>query len=172
MQPVAVVQKGVVDLKVLQDLEYCKWSAGKETLLFLLFVEETDILVHVEEISMREPLHILFDGHNLLEILILTIAAEDGVIHDDTVNLGIFVGVEYMLFQLFTVDLSQFKLETAGKESALLLTRDFMGRKMEKGAYFCLAVFPVHSAYTRAASSELARKPTRSGFLPISFNPS
>lgn len=59
---------------------------------------------------MTEPLDILADVRDLLQILILTII-EDGVIHYDAINGVVLIGSEDMLFEIFAVDFAQLEFE-------------------------------------------------------------
>lgn len=59
---------------------------------------------------MTEPLDILADVRDLLQILILTII-EDGVIQYDAINGVVLIGSEDMLFEIFAVDFAQLEFE-------------------------------------------------------------
>lgn len=60
---------------------------------------------------MTEPLDILADVRDLLQILVLAVV-EDGVVHDNAVNGVVVVGSQDMLFEIFAVDFAQSEFET------------------------------------------------------------
>ena len=59
---------------------------------------------------MGEALDVLVDGHDLLEVLILT-RSKDGVIDDYAVDFWVGVGVNDGVFEEFAVDFSQLEIE-------------------------------------------------------------
>ena len=61
---------------------------------------------------MTEPLDILADIRDLLQILILAIV-EDGIVHYDAIDGVVVVGGQDILFEIFAVDFSQLELEPA-----------------------------------------------------------
>lgn len=65
-ESVPVRQDGIVDTQILQDLDHGQWRAGKDTFLFLCLIQVANVLVHVEDIPMAQPFHILRDIDNLL----------------------------------------------------------------------------------------------------------
>jgi hypothetical protein len=54
-------------------------------------IQEANVLVHVEDVAVGEALDVLVDGHDLLQVLVLS-RAEDGVVDDYAVDLGVGVG--------------------------------------------------------------------------------
>lgn len=67
-QTLAVVQEGVVDTEMFQNLDASQRCAGKDRLLEVVGrVEETDVLVHVANQLWRETLDILVHADGPLE---------------------------------------------------------------------------------------------------------
>lgn len=111
-QSVSVGQDGVVDIQVLEDLNVGKGSARQNALLALGFrVQEADVLVHVEDVLVAQTLDILADVHDLLQVLVLAVV-EDGVVYDDAVDLGVFVGAEDGFFDVVAADRAEGVLES------------------------------------------------------------
>jgi hypothetical protein len=89
VETVPIGQNRVVDVQVFQDFDDSKWGAGEKALLALGFrVEEANVLVHVEDVTVAKALYILGNVDNLLEILVLSVV-EDGVVYDDAVDVGV-----------------------------------------------------------------------------------
>ena len=103
MQPVAVRQNSVVDPEVFEDLDHGERRARKDALFGTGGIEEADVLVHVEDVLMRQALNILISGDNLLQILVLSVA-KDGVVDHDTIDLVVVVGIDQSVFELLAVD--------------------------------------------------------------------
>ncbi len=112
-QSVPVRQDGVVNPQIFQNLDNRQRRAGQNTFLQPGLVEEPNVLVHVEDIPVTEPLDILADVRDLLQILILTVV-EDWVIHYDAINGVVLIGSENMLFKIFAVDFTQLEIEATG----------------------------------------------------------
>lgn len=111
-QSISVGQDGVVDVQVLEDLNVGKGSAGQNALLALGFrVQEADVLVHVEDVLVAQTLDILADVHDLLQVLVLAVV-EDGVVYDDAVDFGVFVGAEDGFFDVVAADFTEGVLES------------------------------------------------------------
>lgn len=119
-QSVPVRQDGVVDPQILQNLNDRQRRAGQNTLLQPCLVEEANVLVHVEDVPVTEPLDILAGVRDLLQILILAVV-EDGVIHYDTIHGVVVIGSKDMLFEIFAVGFAQLEFEAAGALSDDLL---------------------------------------------------
>jgi hypothetical protein len=103
VETVSIGQNRVVDVQVFQDLDDGKWRAGKEALLALGFrVEEANVLVHVEDVTVAEALYILGNVDNLLEVLVLSVV-EDGVVYDDAVDVGVDVRGQDGFFEVIAV---------------------------------------------------------------------
>lgn len=110
VESVAIWQYGVVDAEVLEDLDDGERGAGQDALLRHGFIEEADVLVHVEDVLVRKALYILVDGDNLLQVLVLTIA-KDGIVDDDTVDLVVFVRVNESFLKQLTIYLAELESE-------------------------------------------------------------
>jgi hypothetical protein len=106
MQPVSVGQNRVIYPQILQNLDNCEWCAGQYALLRVRGIEEANVLVHVEDVAMRQALDVFVDGHDLLEVLVLPVA-EDGVVDHYAVDGGIVVGVDEGVFKEFPVDFAE-----------------------------------------------------------------
>lgn len=103
MQPVSVWQNRVVNPQILQNLDDSQRRTWQYALLGVCRVEETDVLVHVEDVAMRQTLDIFVDRNNLLEILVLSVA-EDGVVDYYAVDGVVVVCINERVFEGFAVD--------------------------------------------------------------------
>jgi hypothetical protein len=65
-ESIPIWQYGVVDTKVLQDLDHSQRCAREYALLCLGVIEKSDILIHVEYVSMAKTFDILGDIDDLL----------------------------------------------------------------------------------------------------------
>jgi hypothetical protein len=106
MQSVSIWQNGVVYPQVLQNLDHGKRRAREDALLRARRVEEADVLVHVEDVTMGETLDIFVNGDNLLEVLVLS-TAEDGVVDDYAVDGGVVVRFDEAVFEEFAIDFAE-----------------------------------------------------------------
>lgn len=112
-QTVAVGENRVVDVEVLEDLDVGQRGARQDALLALgLGVQEADVLVHVEDVTVAETLNILADIDDLLQVLVLTVV-EDGVVDDNAVNVRVGVGRDDGLFDVVAGDFTEGILEAA-----------------------------------------------------------
>jgi hypothetical protein len=112
-QTVAVGKDSVVDVEVLEDLDVGQRGARQNALLALgLRVQEADILVHVEDVTMAETLDILANIDDLLQVLVLTVV-EDRVVDDDAVDVRVAVGGDDGLFDVVAGDLAEGVLEAS-----------------------------------------------------------
>jgi hypothetical protein len=153
VQSVPVGQYSVIDLHIFQYLDDGQRRAGQDRFLGGRVVEEADVLVHVEDVAVAEPLDVFADVDDLLQVLVLAVV-EDGVVDDYAVDGGVGVGGQNGAFDVFFGDVAARVLEATIQVS--------MAQKEKKReGYFSLHVFSVQSAYMRAAGSWLARKPTR-----------
>jgi hypothetical protein len=118
MQPITVRQNRVVYPKVLQDLNHRKRRARQYALLCVRRVKEADVLVHVEDVAMRQALDIFVNGHDLLEVLVLSVA-EDGVVDDYAIDGVVVVGVNEGVFEEFAVDFAEVEGEATARLLAL-----------------------------------------------------
>jgi hypothetical protein len=110
VQSVPIWQYGIVYPEVLEDLDHGKRSAWKHALLRIGVVKEADVLVHIENVLVREALDIFVDGHNLLQVLILTVP-EDGIVDDYAVHGRVVVRVDEGVLEKFAVDFAELKGE-------------------------------------------------------------
>ena len=110
MKPVAVREDGVVNPQIFQDLDHGQRCTRQDALLRAGRVKEANILVHVENVTMRQPLNILVNRDNLLEILVLAVA-EDGVVNDYAVNSRVIVCFDEAVLKKFAIDFAQVKSE-------------------------------------------------------------
>jgi len=78
-------------------------------------VEEADVLVHVEDIAVREAFDIFAKGDKLLDILILA-RGEDGVVDYDSVYFVVRVGLNDAVFEVLFFDFAEVELKTTGWE--------------------------------------------------------
>lgn len=74
-------------------------------------VQESYILVHVEDVAVGEALDIFVYGDDLLEVLILA-GSEDGVVDYYAVDFVIGVCVDYGVFEELAVDFSELECES------------------------------------------------------------
>lgn len=101
-QPIPIRKNSVVNLQIFQNLYNSKRRAGQDGLLALrarFGIEEADVLIHVEDVSVTEALDIFTYVDDLLEVLILAVV-EDRVVDDDSVNVRVVVGRENGLFDV------------------------------------------------------------------------
>lgn len=107
MQAVAIGQDGVVDVEVLEDLDVGQWGAGQDALLALGFwVQEADVLVHIENVAVTETLDILANIDDLLQVLVLPVV-EDRVVDDNSVDVRVIVGGDDSIFDVVAVDFAE-----------------------------------------------------------------
>jgi hypothetical protein len=112
-QPVTVGKDSVVDVEVLEDLDVGQRGARQDALLALgLRVQEADVLVHVEDVTMAETLDILANINDLLQVLVLTVV-EDRVVDDNAIDVRVGVGGDDGLFDVVAGDFSEGVLEAA-----------------------------------------------------------
>lgn len=112
-QTVAVGKDSVVDVEVLEDLDVGQRGARQDALLALgLWIQEADVLVHVEDVTMAETLDILANIDDLLQVLVMTVV-EDGVVDDNAVNVRVAVGGDDGLFDIVAGDFAEGVLEAA-----------------------------------------------------------
>lgn len=120
MQAVSVRQNGVVDVEVLEDLDVGQGSARQNGLLALgLTVQESDVLVHVEDVAVAQAFHVFGHVHNLLQVLVLT-GVEDGVVDNDAVDSIVGVRIENRLLDVVAGHLTQGVLESTEKSMVLI----------------------------------------------------
>jgi hypothetical protein len=62
-----------------------------------MVIEEADVLVHIEDVLVGQTFHIFGDIHNLLKVLVLSVA-EDGVVYYDAIDFGVIVRVNDGVF--------------------------------------------------------------------------
>jgi hypothetical protein len=115
-QTVAVGKDSVVDVEVLEDLDVGQRGARQDALLALgLRVEEADVLIHVEDVTVAKTLDILADIDDLLQVLVLTVV-EDRVVDDDAVDVRVGVGGDDGLFDIAVGDFAEGVLEASVQE--------------------------------------------------------
>lgn len=101
----AVVEEGVVDLQVLEDLDDGQRRAGQSRLLSVVRrVQEAHVLVHVVYQQWCQTLDILVRCHCGLQSAIAR-GAEDGVVDDDAVDVGGGVGLPDRGLEVLAVEL-------------------------------------------------------------------
>lgn len=106
-QTVAGGQDSVVDIEVLEDLNDGQRGTGQDALLALgLGVQEADVLVHVEDVTMAETFDVFGNIDNLLQVLVLTVV-EDRVVDDDTVDVVVGVGGQDGTFDIVAGDFAE-----------------------------------------------------------------
>ena len=71
-------------MQVLEDLDHGQRRARQDTLRQLVSVQEADVLIHVEDVLMGQTLDVLFQGDDVLQVLVLA-GVVDGVVDDDAV---------------------------------------------------------------------------------------
>lgn len=99
-EAITVRQYRVVDVEVFEDLNDSERGAGEDALLSLgLGIKETNVLVHVENVTVAQTLYILIYVDNLLQVLVLAVV-ENGVVYDDAVDIGIGIGSEDSLLEI------------------------------------------------------------------------
>lgn len=90
-QPVPVGQDRVVDVEVLEDLDHREGRAGQDGFEERVWVQEPDVLVHVEDVPVAEALDVLAQRDDVLQVLVLA-GIVDRVVHDHAVVGGVGVG--------------------------------------------------------------------------------
>jgi hypothetical protein len=131
---IAVRQNGIVDLKMLQNLDYSQRSARQDGLFHILRrIQKSDVVVHVIDMLVAETLHILCQGHGLLDVPVMCrVAREDWVVDEDAVDLVIFIGSHDLFFELVLVDLTKLKVESTNTcEFPRTQSRQFLHRDGE-----------------------------------------
>lgn len=58
-QSVTIWKNRVVDMQILQDLNHCQRRAWQDRLPKLMLVKEAYVLIHVEDVLMRQAFNIL-----------------------------------------------------------------------------------------------------------------
>lgn len=112
-QTVTIGKDSVVDVEVLENLDVGQRGTRQDALLALgLRVQEADVLVHVEDVTVAKTLDILADIDDLLQVLVVTVV-EDGVIDDNAVDVGVAVGGDDGLFDVVLGNLAEGILEAA-----------------------------------------------------------
>lgn len=154
----AVVEKVVVDLKVLQDLNNSEGRARQDRLPQVVGrIQEANVLIHVADELWRETFDIFVHADSPLECLISS-GIEDRIVNDYPVDFRVGVGLANLVLQILTFDLTEDKVNSTCRKSAKI---DMSIRL--KSTYFSLHVLAVQSAYMRAAGSLFARNPWSRG---------
>jgi len=122
-QPVPVGKNRVVDVEVLENLNYGQRRAGQDALLALgLGVQKAHILVHVEDVAVAEAFDVFVHIDDLLQVLVLAVV-EDGVVDDDAVDFAVGIGGEDGFFDVVARDFAEGVAEAAvgwGRSSMLV----------------------------------------------------
>ena len=106
-QPIPIRQDRVVDIQVLEDLDVRQRRARQDALLALrLAVQESDVLVHVEDVAVAEPFDVFVHVHDLLQVLVLAVV-EDRVVDDYAVDIWVGVGSENGFFDGVAGDVAE-----------------------------------------------------------------
>ena len=106
-QPIPIRQDRVVDVQVLEDLDVRQRRARQDALLALrLAVQESDVLVHVEDVAVAEPFDVFVHVHDLLQVLVLAVV-EDRVVDDYAVDIWVGVGSENGFFDGVAGDVAE-----------------------------------------------------------------
>ncbi len=66
-------------MQILQDLDHRERRARQDTLHQLRVVQEADVLIHVEDILVRETFDVFTQSDDVLQVLVLSVAV-DGVV--------------------------------------------------------------------------------------------
>ena len=84
---------------LLQDLDAAERSAGQDALLGVgRVVQEADVAVQIGTVRMTKALDVALEGDGITKVVVLRGTgealdlAEDGVVHDDAVDVGVVVG--------------------------------------------------------------------------------
>lgn len=111
-EALAVVQEGVVDAQVLEDLDAGEGSAGQNALLRVVRrVEEADVLVHVADELWRQALDVLVHADRPLQGAV-ALRVEDRVVDDDAVDGVVGVGVTQLVLEVFPFHLAEGEVES------------------------------------------------------------
>ena len=106
-QPIPIRQDRVVDVQVLEDLDVRQRRARQDALLALrLAVQESDVLVHVEDVAVAEPFDVFVHVDDLLQVLVLAVV-EDRVVDDYAVDIWVGVGSENGFFDGVAGDVAE-----------------------------------------------------------------
>jgi hypothetical protein len=112
-ETVASGQDGVVDLQVLKNLDACQWGARQDGLFAVLGgIQESDIVVHVVQVLVAHALDVFCQVDGFLDILIMCwVLGEDGIVHNDTIDILLLVCLHNGLFKDVLFHITQVKLE-------------------------------------------------------------
>jgi len=111
----------VVNLKMLEYFDNSKWCARKNRLLLVRRrIEKPDVLIHVEDVFVRQTLDIFFQSYKLLDVSVLTRSTrEDWIVNNDAVDCIVNVRSEDCFFDIFLCDFAEIKLKaTVNTKSA------------------------------------------------------
>ena len=114
-QPVPIWQDGIVDPEVFQNLDDCQRCARQDALLIrqrCVWIEETDVLVEIEDVAMGQAFDVLRNGHDVAEVVVL-LAVEDWVVDDYAIDACIRVCCEDGIFDVIASDPAKFEGEAA-----------------------------------------------------------
>lgn len=112
-QAVTIRQDRVVDTNVLENLDDSERRARKQGFLGVRRrIQEADVLVHIEEVAVREAFDIFRGQRELLEVRVMA-RVEDGEVDDDAIDLVVGVGSENGVFQFFLVEDAEIEIEAA-----------------------------------------------------------
>ena len=82
-----------------QDLDAAECRAGQHALLGVgRIVQEANVAVQIGAVRMTQTLNVAFEGNGITEVVVLRGTgealdlAEDGVVHDDAMDVGVVVG--------------------------------------------------------------------------------
>ena len=107
-------------MQILQYLDHSERRARQHTLLHLVVVEKADVLIHVEDVLMRQTFDIFLDVHNLLQVLILAVV-EDRVVHNDAVYSVVVVRSDNRFFNVVFAYCSKTVFESTTNASTSLI---------------------------------------------------
>jgi len=115
MQPIPIWQDRIINPQVLEDFDDGQRRAGQNALLCVVGVEEADVLVHIENVAVREAFDVFGNVDDLLEVLVLPVV-EDGVVHYDAVDGGVSVGGYEGVFEVVAGGFAEGEVEATGRE--------------------------------------------------------
>ena len=112
-KPVAIRQYYIVNPQIFKYLDYSKWCTRQNTFLGFLIIQETYILVQIENVSMTESLDVFPVIGHLLQVLVLT-TVENGIVDNDSIHCWIAIRLKDLPFKFFSINLAKLKFEAAG----------------------------------------------------------
>lgn len=72
------------------NLDYRQWCTWQDALLRLSFIQESDVVIHIVNVTMTQSLDIFEYIDTVLQIRVLPVS-KDWIIHHDTINARVII---------------------------------------------------------------------------------